>query len=63
LFQIAEAQLADNNRNNAAANVSLVSQRAYSYASLFHIAGEVQNTGTEPVKYVQIITVLGLNKV
>jgi hypothetical protein len=54
-FQIAEAQLADNNSNNAAADVSLVNQKAYSDASLFHIAGEVQNTGTEPVEYVQII--------
>jgi hypothetical protein len=53
-FQIAEAQLADNNSNNAA-DVSLVNQKAYSDASLFHIAGEVQNTGTEPVEYVQII--------
>ena len=47
LFKIAEAQVTDNNNNNNAADVSIVSQRAYSDASLFHITGEAQNTGRE----------------
>jgi uncharacterized membrane protein YgcG len=55
LFQIAEAQLNDNNNNNNAADVSIVSQRAYSDANLFHIVGEVQNTGKEASEYVQIV--------
>jgi len=54
LFQIAEAQLTDNSINNNA-NVSLVSQRAYNDADLFHIVGEVQNTGTEAAEFVQIV--------
>jgi hypothetical protein len=54
LFQIAEAQLTDNSSNNNA-NVSLVSQRAYNDADLFHIVGEVQNTGTEAAEFVQIV--------
>jgi hypothetical protein len=52
LFPNSEAQLANNSNNNA--DVSLVSQRAYSDASLFHIV-EVQNTGRETVQYVQVI--------
>lgn len=54
LFQIAEAQLTDNSSNNNA-NVSLASQRAYNDADLFHIVGEVQNTGTEAAEFVQIV--------
>src|ERR687890_1195845 len=54
LFQIAEAQLTYNN-NNTNADVSLVSQRAYSDAYSFHIVGEVQNTGTVSAEYVQIV--------
>jgi hypothetical protein len=54
LFQIAEAQLTDNSSNNNA-NVSFVSQRAYNDADLFHIVGEVQNTGTEAAEFVQIV--------
>jgi hypothetical protein len=54
LFQIAEAQLTDNSINNNA-NVSLASQRAYNDADLFHIVGEVQNTGTEAEEFVQIV--------
>ena len=50
LLQIAEAQLADNNN----ADVSIVSQRAYSDAYTFHII-EVQNTGTESAEFVQIV--------
>ena len=55
LFQIAEAQLTDNSSNNNA-NVSFVSQRAYSDASLFHITGEAQNTGRESAEFVQIVS-------
>lgn len=54
-FQIAEAQLTDNSINNNNANVSLASQRAYNDANLFHIVGEVQNTGTEAAEFVQIV--------
>jgi len=54
LFQIAEAQLTGNSSNNNA-DVSLVSQRAYNDADLFHIVGEVQNTGTEATEFVQIV--------
>jgi hypothetical protein len=54
LSQIAEAQLTDNSSNNNA-NVSLVSQRAYNDADLFHIVGEVQNTGAEAAEFVQIV--------
>jgi uncharacterized membrane protein YgcG len=52
-FQTSEAQLTDNNNNNA--NVSLVSQRAYNDANLFHIIGEAQNTGIESAEFVQIV--------
>src|SRR5919107_4025822 len=54
LFQIAEAQLTDNN-NNTNADVSLVSQRSYSDAYSFHIVGEVQNSGTVSAEFVEIV--------
>ena len=54
LFQIAEAQLTNNNTNNNA-DVSLVSQRAYSDEYSFHIVGEVQNTGTVSAEFVEIV--------
>ena len=55
LFQIAGAQLADNNNSNNNADVSLVSQREYSDAYSFHIVGEVQNTGTVSAEFVEIV--------
>jgi len=55
LLQIAEAQLTDNNGSNNNADVSIVSQRAYSDEYTFHIVGEVQNTGSESAEFVQIV--------
>ena len=55
LLQIAEAQLTDNNGSNNNADVSIVSQRAYSDEYTFHIVGEVQNTGSKSAEFVQIV--------
>ena len=56
LLQIAEAQLTDNNNsNNKYADISIVSRRILRDVNLFHIVGEVQNTGRESAEFVQIV--------
>jgi len=56
LLQIAEAQLSDNNNsNNNYADISIVSRRILRDINLFHIVGEVQNTGRESAEFVQIV--------
>jgi hypothetical protein len=55
LLQIAKVQLTDNNNSNNYADISIVSRRILRDVNLFHIVGEVQNTGRESAEFVQIV--------